>query len=79
MPLEWAKVDDYHIASTCGRYTVSRVNTGAHVHYIAWRRQPPLELGEVCLLSDCTHDERVDAIKRMRQACADHSESLAAR
>jgi hypothetical protein len=33
----WTRPDRWHMASTCGRYTVSRANVGEAAHYTGWR------------------------------------------
>ena len=74
--LQWIKPDDYHIRTTCGRYSVSRVTTADHLHYIAWRLgtddQPSTELTFTTVKRDATDDERKAAIKRVQQACSQH-------
>ena len=76
--LEWHKPDACHLASTCGRYTVSRVTVTPHVHYIAWLRQPLRELESVKLPAAATDDERKAAIARLQQRCADDAAGVAA-
>jgi deoxyxylulose-5-phosphate synthase len=68
--LEWIKPDEHHIATKCGTYAVSRVKTGAQLHYIAWRR-PFTELASTTLTTLATDDEKLAAITAMRQACVD--------
>lgn len=72
--LQWAQRDDYHIATTCGRYTVSRVTVSvlSVVHYIAWRRQPKLrEIDSVRLPIAAGDEERIAARRQMQQRCAE--------
>jgi len=40
--LTWSQVDDYHLASHCGRYTVSRAFSRKVPTYQAWRRAKPV-------------------------------------
>jgi len=67
--LEWLKTDDYHIASKCGGYAVSRVTATPFVHYIAWRRAPLRELRSVTLPIAANDTERRAATKAMQQVC----------
>ena len=71
--LKWVKPDEFHIATECGSYAVSRVNRGAQVLYIAWRR-PYTELGHMALASIATEEEKVAAIRAMRLVCQQHQE-----
>ena len=67
--LKWTKPDEHHIATECGTYAVSRVKTGAQLHYIAWRR-PYTELGSITLSTLATDDEKLAAIRAMKQVCS---------
>ena len=40
--LTWRQVDAYHLASDCGRYTVSKALSPRVVTYQAWRRAKPV-------------------------------------
>lgn len=40
--MNWQRVDSYHLASHCGRYTVSRAVSAKVVTYQAWRRANPV-------------------------------------
>lgn len=37
MALKWRRADAYHLASECGRFTVTRVQLGQRLIYEAWR------------------------------------------
>jgi hypothetical protein len=52
--LTWSQVDAYHLASACGRYTVSRAFSRKVVTYQAWRRAKPVAelLGTFLYLDD---------------------------
>ena len=72
--LQWRKRDDYHTRSTCGRFSVARVNVGDRCWYIAWRlpfgeSEPSTEIGATTVSRDASDDERLAAIHEMQQIC----------
>lgn len=74
MTLEWRRVDDYHLRSKCGRFSISRVTAGDRLWYIAWqltRREdePSTEIGATQLPLDATNDERRAALIDMQKVC----------
>lgn len=76
--LVWIKPDDYHIATECARYSVARITVSPFVHYIAWRRDATKhrELDSVKLPADAPDADRMAAIKKMQQRCAEHASTL---
>lgn len=72
--LHWRKVDDYHMRSACGRFSIARVNAEPQCWYIAWRltsreAQPSTELGATVVPMDASDGERLQAIHDMKQLC----------
>jgi hypothetical protein len=71
----------YHIETTCGRYTVSRVTVSARgvVHYVAWRTTRDankrivkrVELDSATIPLEHTAEQRIEARRKMQQRCAE--------
>lgn len=80
--LVWRQPDQYHIATACGRFTVARVRVQDVDQYVAYRREPSLnvararELGRAFVPPRATDAERMTAIRAMKKVCADASLSL---
>ena len=68
MRLQWRKPDEYHIVTTCGRFSVCRITVDKAPLYIAFRR-PYQELACRRLLPDASDVERGAAIKDMQAVC----------
>jgi len=70
--LRWVKPDDYHIASDCGRFTVTRLTVTPHVWYVAFKRRfeaSAVEIGATQLPATATDAERTAAIHEMQELC----------
>lgn len=72
--LHWRKPDDYHIRSTCGRFSVARLSVCGTIWYVAFRlpfgeSQPSTEIGATKLSAGATDAERQVAIREMQQVC----------
>lgn len=73
MTLHWLKPDDYHIASKCGRFTVTRLTVTPSVWYVAFQRAAfegrATELGATRLPSTANDTEKQAAIREMQELC----------
>lgn len=74
MTLAWRKVDEYHIRSNCGRFSVARITVASKIWYVAFRlpfgeSQPSTEIGATSLPATATEAERKTAIRDMKQIC----------
>jgi hypothetical protein len=66
--MNWPKIDPYHVASPCGRFTISRANVCGKPVYTAWRRgEPPVAL--LTVRTEGTEDKRRAAIAACKEAC----------
>lgn len=60
--MKWRKVDAYHAASDCNRYTVTRTGPEGGIVYQAWR-------GKIHLLTVAANGDEVAAKKACAEAC----------
>lgn len=75
MTLRWLKPDEYHIRTTCGRFTVCRLTCSPFaLWYVAWQRdvlepERATEIGATRVPITAPEHERQRAIREMQQLC----------
>lgn len=71
MNLIWTQPDQYHLRTTCNRFTISRAKQGEFIAYTAWRVRPkqPGEILGTTLAAANDSDERVRALDGMKALC----------
>lgn len=72
--LIWRRVDDYHVRSQCGRFSVARMCVDVRMWYVAWKlafdgAHPSTELGATSLPITANDAERIAAIHEMQDLC----------
>lgn len=72
--LTWRKVDDYHLRSTCGRFSISKVFQNGSTWYIAWRltqreAESSTEIAATRLYPDATETERNQTVGSLKAVC----------
>lgn len=76
------KIDAYHAASSCGKYTIARFNAGPESTYMAFRGPAFIESFSFQVERDdsevelSTYPARVEAFKLAIAACERHSEAV---
>jgi hypothetical protein len=73
-PLEWRKVDDYHLKTKCGRFSIARVMVCGAYWYVAWRltqreSEPSQEIAATRLEPDATDKERNETVGSLKALC----------
>jgi hypothetical protein len=81
--MQFRKVDPYHAASLCGKYTIARFNAGPESTYMAFKGSLFIESHSFQVERDDdgvelpTYPARVDAFKLAMSACERDAEAVA--
>lgn len=72
--LSWRRVDEYHMRSQDGRFSIARLNCSPRCWYVAFKlpfseSSPSTEIGATTVSTDASDDERMFAIREMQQIC----------
>ena len=81
--MQFRKVDAYHAASLCGKYTIARFNAGPESTYMVFKGSAFIESHSFQVERDehgvelPTYPSRVEAFKLAMAACERHAEAVA--